>query len=436
MATQFKKLNLINKDPLFREFREKNLKLMLTVATLIGVYIIMGFYYLDVIKHFSNLRTLLLFRSIFCLIFLLNLGVTLLHKNRNHSRFHVYVGFYLCAVYCSVQSVLTGGMDSPYWVGLSLTIMVWFIFVPFPYLNLIINGCIFLAQYFLIVFIFENDPVTWNSLVEVNFYIKGFLIIGAIISIINNNSSFQIYEKLKSLEESEQKYKNLENELAKSHEMLKQNYSHTLEQVQNFSEEIKIKQNELLRLQKDNLQSQFETLKNQVNPHFLFNSLNVLNSLISVDPELAEKFTGQLSKIYRYVLEHRSEDMVPLKAELDFLHSYVFLMNIRFDGKLKVNIQLPDDKLEKKLPPLSMQLLIENAIKHNTFSTRSPLIIDIFVDKEDHLHVENNYQAREKHIKTTSLGLRNISDRYAYYTDLELFFGVVEDRFVACIPLL
>ncbi len=115
--------------------------------------------------------------------------------------------------------------------------------------------------------------------------------------------------------------KKLEEELAKSHKTLQEHYSQTLEKVQNYSEELQLKTNELLKLQKDNLQSQFETLKNQVNPHFLFNSLNVLNSLISLDPELAEKFTGQLSKIYRYVLEHKSEDVVPLSTEMDFLES-------------------------------------------------------------------------------------------------------------------
>ena len=230
--------------------------------------------------------------------------------------------------------------------------------------------------------------------------------------------------------------KRLEEELAKSHEILQKHYSQTLEKVHIYSEELQIKTNELLKLQKDNLQSQFETLKNQVNPHFLFNSLNVLASLISVDPELAEKFTGQLSKIYRYVLEHKSEDVVPLSTETDFLESYVFLLNIRFKDKLKVNIMIPADKLNMKIPPLAIQLLIENAIKHNIFSIKSPLIIDVLVDDKDYLNVINNYQKREKQIESTGLGLQNITDRIGYFTDKKPYFGIRGNKFVAKIPLL
>ena len=230
--------------------------------------------------------------------------------------------------------------------------------------------------------------------------------------------------------------KKLEEELAKSHEILKKHYSQTLEKVQIYSEELNLKTNELLKLQKDNLQSQFETLKNQVNPHFLFNSLNVLASLISVDPELAERFTGQLSKIYRYVLEYKSEDVVPLSTEMDFLESYVFLLDIRFKDKLKVNIKIPAEKLNMKIPPLSIQLLIENAIKHNIFSVKSPLIIDIIIDKMDYLNVINNYQKREKQIESTGLGLKNITDRISYFTEKKPYFGIMGNKFVARIPLL
>ena len=230
--------------------------------------------------------------------------------------------------------------------------------------------------------------------------------------------------------------KKLEKELEMSHEILQKHYSQTLEKVQIYSEELNLKTNELLKLQKDNLQSQFETLKNQVNPHFLFNSLNVLTSLISVDPELAEEFTGQLSKIYRYVLEHKSEDIVPLSTEKDFLESYVFLLDIRFKGKLRVNISIQAEKLNMKIPPLAIQLLIENAIKHNIFSVKSPLIIDVFVDDDEYLNVINNYQKRDKQIESTGLGLKNITDRIGYFTEKEPYFGITGDKFIARIPLL
>jgi two-component system LytT family sensor kinase len=190
------------------------------------------------------------------------------------------------------------------------------------------------------------------------------------------------------------------------------------------------------KLQKEIAQAQFESLKNQVNPHFLFNSLNVLTSLIMLDPLLAEKFTEQLSKAYRYVLEHKGDDMVALRTELEFIHSYIFLIDIRFKDKLKINLHIPPEKLNWLLPPLTLQLLIENAIKHNVVSKKSPLAIDIFVDKNDYLCVSNNLQIRDDKMASSRVGLHNISNRYGYITDKPTFFGLVDDKYVAKIPLL
>ncbi len=230
--------------------------------------------------------------------------------------------------------------------------------------------------------------------------------------------------------------KRLEAELKKSNEILKKHYSESLAKVQSYSAELQVKKNELIKLQRDNLQSQFESLKNQVNPHFLFNSLNVLASLITVDADLAVNFTGQLSKTYRYILEHRSDDLVSLSTELEFMNAYLFLLNIRFTDKLKVNINLPEQYLCMKLPPLSLQLLIENAIKHNTFSVKNPLVINVFIDSDEYLTITNNHQQREKHLESTGIGLKNITDRFSYFTDKQAFFGIVGTDFVAKIPLL
>lgn len=230
--------------------------------------------------------------------------------------------------------------------------------------------------------------------------------------------------------------KRLEAELEKSMTLLEHNYSATVEQMKSYFSELQIKKNELLQLQKENLQSQFEMLKSQVNPHFLFNSLNVLTSLISVEPELAEKFTGQLSKVYRYVLEHRSDDLVKLQTEMEFLQSYTFLLLIRFSDKLEVNYNVDQSWYEHKLPPLSLQILIENAIKHNTFTNRSPLIINIFVDENADLNVVNNFQKRDQNIESTGLGLINIANRYSFFTERKTFFRIENENFIARIPLL
>lgn len=192
----------------------------------------------------------------------------------------------------------------------------------------------------------------------------------------------------------------------------------------------------LLKLQKENLQSQFDMLKNQVNPHFLFNSLNVLISLIKLDADLAEKFTEQLSKVYRYVLENKEKDLVTIETELDFLQSYIFLLKIRFSEKLQVKIDIASKYREWKIIPLALQLLIENAIKHNTFSRRNPLVISVFSDDNHLLNVRNNLQVRDTDYPSTGVGLKNITNRYELISDTKPVFERAEDEFIAQIPLL
>jgi PAS domain S-box-containing protein len=192
---------------------------------------------------------------------------------------------------------------------------------------------------------------------------------------------------------------------------------------------------QLIRLQKENLQSQFEVLRQQVNPHFLFNSLNVLTSLIKLEPDLAEQFTEHLSKVYRYVLENKDNDLVSLQTELDFLDAYIFLLNIRFMDKIIVKVDICEQKRECQILPLALQLLIENAIKHNAMSKRNPLKIDIFIDDENVLHVENNLHERESHMASTGVGLRNITHRYHLLEMPEPEFIKTDSKFVARIPL-
>lgn len=240
---------------------------------------------------------------------------------------------------------------------------------------------------------------------------------------------------LASLVQDITEQKKLEAELEKYVTVLEKNYSETKIKVQTYSLELETRKNELLRLQKENLQSQFETLRSQVNPHFLFNSLNVLTSLIKIEPELAEQFTIRLSMVYRYVLENKEKDLVNLETELDFLKAYTFLLDIRFSGKMKVVVNIPPEKLQLKVVPLALQLLIENAIKHNTFSKKMPLRVDVF-SQDDFLVVENNLQMRESHVQSTGVGLNNIASRYAYFTDRKAVSGIQDGKFIVKIPLL
>lgn len=241
---------------------------------------------------------------------------------------------------------------------------------------------------------------------------------------------------IKRLEKEISEKVNVTNQLQKAKEEMEKLNHHLEQTIKERTIELTKANTQLLKLQKENLQSQFEVLKQQVNPHFLFNSLNVLTSLIKVNADLAEKFTERLSKVYRYVLENKDKDLVTLSTEMDFLRSYVFLIDIRFQGKVFVNINFNENETEAYVVPLALQLLIENAIKHNTFSKKSPLLITMFVDNKNFLNVLNNLQNRETQMVSTGVGLANISKRYALLSEEEPVFELNGSQFIAKIPLL
>lgn len=227
----------------------------------------------------------------------------------------------------------------------------------------------------------------------------------------------------------------IENELkvAKSElEILNKNLE---SRVQESSKKLAETHLQLINLQKENIQSQFDVLRQQVNPHFLFNSLNVLTSLIKIEPDLAEQFSEHLSKVYRYVLENKDNELVDLSTELRFLDAYIFLLNIRFVDKIKVNINIPNEKLSAQLIPLAVQLLIENAIKHNIMTKCNPLVIDIFIDENNYLNIINNLQERPSQVVSTGIGLKNIENRYLLLNNTRPIFEKSESQFMAKVPL-
>lgn len=183
-------------------------------------------------------------------------------------------------------------------------------------------------------------------------------------------------------------------------------------------------------------QAQFESLKNQINPHFLFNSLNVLASLVHVDTDLSEKFIDQLARSYRYLLEQKDKDLVPLKTEIDFVHSFTFLLKIRFEEKLRVNVQLDKETMDYYVAPLTLQLLIENAVKHNMISAEIPLVIDIYNEGADFLVVSNNLQLRDKLLPSTGVGQNNIKSRYKLFTNTEVVFETSNGKYTVRIPFI
>lgn len=180
--------------------------------------------------------------------------------------------------------------------------------------------------------------------------------------------------------------------------------------------------------------AQLDALKNQLDPHFLFNSLNVLTSLIEESPEKAQNFTTTLSRVYRYVLDKKHENLVPLAEELIFAHSYMQLLKMRFEEGLKYTIPETPSQNGFKVAPLSLQLLLENAIKHNRATTASPLEIKVY-EKAGYVVIENNKQLK-KTLHSSGLGLQNIINRYSAISELEVRISETDTHFIVQIPII
>ena len=190
---------------------------------------------------------------------------------------------------------------------------------------------------------------------------------------------------------------------------------------------------EKAQLERQNIESQLEGLRNQVNPHFLFNSLNTLIYLIPEDSDKAVGFVQKLSKVYRYILESRDAKIIPLAEELEFLKAYIFLLKERFGENLQVIIKDLDKKSNAAIVPLSLQMLFENSIKHNVISTDKPLTIEVFAEN-GHLVVRNNLQRKNQVMDSTGVGLQNIKDRYRMLTHQEVETIVSQQYFTVLLP--
>lgn len=181
-------------------------------------------------------------------------------------------------------------------------------------------------------------------------------------------------------------------------------------------------------------QIKFEVLKSQINPHFMFNSLNVLSGLITTDVAKAQTFIDEFSQIYRYVLETIEQPVVMLRDELEFIRSYLYLQQIRYGENLVYSIDIPAGLLTLAVPPLSLQVLLENAIKHNVINESKPLKIEITGEKET-LIIKNIIQPKISG-NSTGLGLKNLARRYALVSRLAPSFKIINNYYIAVIPLI
>lgn len=192
----------------------------------------------------------------------------------------------------------------------------------------------------------------------------------------------------------------------------------------------------MAQLKKELMASQYQSLKDQISPHFLFNSLNTLTSLMYQDRDLAADFVSRLASCYRYILDHQEKDVIALAQELSFLDSFIFMMTIRHSEALRININIDPKNHHYKIPTLSLQMLLENALKHNVYSPQKPLHIEITSNDNKTISIKNNIQLREHKEKTTCMGIENIKKRYSFHTSEQVIVAVDENFYSIQIPLI
>lgn len=194
---------------------------------------------------------------------------------------------------------------------------------------------------------------------------------------------------------------------------------------------------EIEKLQTENIKNKYNALSSQINPHFFFNSLNALSYLIrSKNNDNALIYIDNLSDIFRYVLQKNNENLVTLKEELNFLDSYNYLLKIRFENKISININIPDDFFEKKLPAISLQPLIENIVKHNIINDENKMSIEIFINDNNNLEIKNQLNKKDQQEKNSKIGLENLNNRYKLLLNKEIKIIQTEDFFIVELQLL
>ena len=189
------------------------------------------------------------------------------------------------------------------------------------------------------------------------------------------------------------------------------------------------------KLRQEKLASELGVLRSQVDPHFLFNSFNVLSGLIDEDKNKAQEFLSGLSKIYRYILEQRNDATSTVRDELKFAQQYLHLQKMRFEDSIQLKATISEVTLGKKIPSLSLQLLLENAIKHNGFDTKNPLDI-VISEQDDNLIIRNNRKIRRNISNSNGIGLQNIADRYKLLTKKEPIIEANNEFFTVKLPLI
>lgn len=189
-------------------------------------------------------------------------------------------------------------------------------------------------------------------------------------------------------------------------------------------------------LKKENLQTQLDSLKAQISPHFLFNSLSSLSSLIEEDPKLARRFVDEMAVVYRYLLQSNEKQLITLREEIDFINAYAAMLQTRFPAGLEVDINIDEHCFTKLLLPLTLQILLENAVKHNAVLPSKPLLVSIHSVNNSSVIVENNIQPKTRPVASNKMGLNNIVAKYKLLDHAAVSIEQVDNKFRVTIPLI
>ncbi|WP_373494011.1 sensor histidine kinase [Aquiflexum sp.] len=189
------------------------------------------------------------------------------------------------------------------------------------------------------------------------------------------------------------------------------------------------------RLEREKTQVQFDNLKNQLNPHFLFNSLSSLHSLIFDNPTLASDYVNNLSKVYRYVLKNENQSVISIREELDFIGHFIFLLKTRFGGAIEIQTQISEVVLDQGIAPVTLQILLENCIKHNAIDPDRPLKIDIY-STDNYLVVNNTRHPKILVNESNKQGLANLEKLYSFLSAIPLQIKMTDENYSVSIPLI
>ena len=202
-----------------------------------------------------------------------------------------------------------------------------------------------------------------------------------------------------------------------------------------LSKERELDSRKVRQLDRERSQAELQALTNELDPHFIFNSLNAMNHLILNNPTQAHRFNNKLAQVYKYILINRARELISLENELEFIENYFFLLQIRHDNKLQLTSELGDDYNRIMIPPCALQILMENAIKHNEFTEANPLKIKIAMNGQ-YLKVSNNVKPKPYSVNSTGIGLRNLSSRYKIICQKDIVIENNRENFTVKLPLI